>query len=132
MNYELTAGDRDALVGLLEPDVLHANRVRCRSPLQPELSSTLNSESRAMLIDECEGPRIRRRSGHRREPDATASPIGAGKPHARACRFEALDRESFGRIRRACDCGAWIERLLLPSQVQARERKNDHKNAADS
>jgi hypothetical protein len=132
MNHELTAGDRYTLVGLLEPDVLDANRVRCRTPLQPELTSILNSEARAMLIDECERPRIRRGSGGRREPDATASPIGAGKPHARACGFEALNREPFGRIRRACDCGPRIERLLLPSQVQARERKNDHENESDS
>jgi hypothetical protein len=132
MNHELTAGDRDALVGLLESDVLHANRVRRRTPLQPELTSTLNSESRAMLIDECEGPRIRCGSGRRREPDATASPIGAGKPHAYACGFEALNHEPFVRIRRACDCGPRIQRLLLPSQVHARKRENDHKNESDS
>jgi hypothetical protein len=119
-------------MGLLESDVLDANRVWCRAPLQPELTSTLNSEARAMLIDECEGPRIRRGSGRRREPNATASPIGAGKPHSRACGFKALDREPFGRIRRAGDCGPRIERLLLPSQVQARERQNDHKNESDS
>ena len=85
-----------------------------------------------MLIDECEGPRIRRCSSRRREPDPTVSPIGAGEPHPLARGFEALHGEPFVRIRRACNRSARIEWRLLSSPVQAGERERDGENDSDS
>jgi hypothetical protein len=102
-------------MGLLEPDVFHADYVWRCALTQSKLISVLKSEACAVLIDECESPRLRRRASRHRKPDAASASIGTGKPHALARGLEALYCEPFVRIRRARDSGARSERRLLPT-----------------